>query len=94
MSKLIKKYDTATGLEYLGKINSDELNEGLADANHVHYQTLASDVWEVHHGLYKKPSVNLFDEDMNSIVGVIKHTTNNDYEVYFKNAIKGYAISN
>lgn len=93
-----------TDIQAVAKLRRGDLNKWLEeviydylqfeDKHHTHYQTLASDIWEVHHRLYKKPSVNLFDENMKSIVGVIKHTTNNDYEVYFKNAIKGYAISN
>jgi hypothetical protein len=67
---------------------------GKSDANYVHNQTTASNVWTVNHGLNKFPSVTTIDSSERVVFGEIEFVDENNVVLTFKGSFKGKAFFN
>jgi hypothetical protein len=65
-----------------------------ADATYVHDQLVASDVWDITHGLGKYPSVTVIDSAGDVCVGDIHYVSTNRVTVAFGAAFSGIATLN
>lgn len=90
---LIQKIDTATGKEYLGKVQSNEIDFEL-DKNYYHNQIIPLAVWSITHNLNKVPSVMVFDSTNREVKGQVVIVDNNTIEIHFKSAFGGKAYLN
>lgn len=94
MSKLIQKVDLNDGKTYLGKIQSEDLAPGLADAHFVHHQDVPALVWTIQHNLGKKPSVEIIDSAGTKVEGEIEYIDDNTVRIKFTAEFSGKAICN
>lgn len=67
---------------------------GSGDKNYVYTQTTPSALWTVNHGLDKRCSVQIVDENFKEIIGEITWVNNNTITVEFNTAIIGYVYCN
>ncbi len=94
MSKLVQKIDPINGTQYVGRVQREELAEGLADAHYVHEQMVPSSVWTIQHNLGKKPSVVVVDSANSVVYGEIEYVDLNTIRLIFSGAFSGKAILN
>jgi len=94
MSKLIQKIDTATGVEYAGKIQLDEIAMNIADVNFIYVQMTPATVWQIVHNLGKQPSVTIIDSAGTNCFGLVIYTDSNTLEVRFSAQFSGKAFLN
>lgn len=66
----------------------------VSDRHYVHSQVQASEVWEVHHNLGKKPSVTVVDSGGNVVVGSITHLDVNSLTITFSASFGGECYCN
>lgn len=93
MSKLIHKKDTITGKDYLGKIETSEIN-GTLDAHYIHNQTTPASTWNIQHNLDKYPSVTVVDSADSVVTGNIIFTDSNNLTINFIGSFAGKAYLN
>jgi hypothetical protein len=70
------------------------LTAGAGDKNYVHTQGVAAAVWNINHGLNKKPSVTVVDSGGTEVEGDILHIDNNNVTITFSAAFSGEAYFN
>lgn len=93
-NRLIVKQDIDTGEIGFGKINENDLVEGIKDKNYEHIQLNGSTAWSIPHNLGKKPSITAIDSNGNRVFGVEKHIDNNNSILEFNVSISGVATCN
>ena len=71
-----------------------ELNAITSDKFFVFEQANASDVWEVTHGLNKKPSITVVDSAENVVIGAYEYIDDNKVILRFNSAFVGRAYFN
>ena len=71
-----------------------ELNTITSDKFYVFEQAMASDTWEVTHGLNKKPSITVVDSAENVVIGAYEYIDNNRVVLRFNSAFVGRAYFN
>ena len=91
---LIPKINTVTGNETLGKINSSDIEPGIADAHYTHEQATPAAVWIVNHGLNKYPSVRVVNSAGNDVMGDIETVDNDTVILRFHAGFSGKAYFN
>lgn len=67
---------------------------GEGDLNYTHYQTIASDTWEITHNLGKNPSVTVIDSAGSEVEGDIEYDSVNMLTMTFSGAFSGTAYLN
>ena len=89
---------TALSLTYRVNLEPvDKSSEELhikEDANYLHTQTTASDVWVIVHNLNKFPSVTVIDSAGNEVVGEVIYNDANQVTLKFEGGFKGTATLN
>ena len=81
------------GVTLIGDKSSEELDI-KEDANYLHTQTTASDVWVIVHNLNKFPSVTVIDSAGNEVVGEVIYNDANQVTLKFEGGFKGTATLN
>lgn len=81
------------GVTLIGDKSSEELHI-KEDANYLHTQTTASDVWVIVHNLNKFPSVTVIDSAGNEVVGEVTYNDANQVTLKFEGGFKGTATLN
>ena len=71
-----------------------ELNPVTNDKFFVYEQAMASDTWEVTHGLNKKPSITVVDSADNVVTGAYEYIDENKVILRFNSAFVGKAYFN
>ena len=72
----------------------EELRSGIGDKTYVHTQYSANTVWNISHGLNKKPSVISVDSLHREQKGDVQYIDGNNLTITFKFAISGEAYCN
>ena len=93
MKKIVKINDI-TGETESEILLADDIPESIKDKNHTHYQSTASTVWVVNHGLGKYPSFTVTGIYGNEIIPGKKNIDINTTEFYFNYPTIGYVHFN
>lgn len=72
----------------------DLINGEIVISHYVHNQTVASDVWNIKHGLNKNPSVTVVDSGGTEVIGDVLHLDENTVRISFNAAFSGKAYFN
>lgn len=81
------------GVELIGNKTNTDLNI-INDKNYVHTQAVASQVWEVNHGLNKYCSVVVVDSGDSIVVGDVVYIDTNNVRLTFAAPFSGKAYFN
>lgn len=81
------------GVELVGNKTNTDLNI-VNDKNYVHTQAVASQVWEVNHGLNKYCSVIVVDSGDSIVVGDVVYIDTNNVRLTFAAPFSGKAYFN
>lgn len=71
-----------------------DIAPGSGDANYVHNQNSASELWTVNHNLGKYPSVSVVDSAGDECEGEVKYVSINQVLLKFSAAFSGRAFIN
>lgn len=80
-------------VELVGNKSPKELDI-TEDKSYVHYQRIASKVWNVKHDMGKFPSVSIIDSANTVVVGEIQYIDENTVTITFTSGFSGKAICN
>ena len=83
MDKLVKKYDPATGKDYVGKIQVENMGYE-PDKTYTHSQSTPSVLWTVEHNLHKNPCVTVLSETGTEFFGAVEHLSSDILIIKFK----------
>lgn len=98
--ELVDTFNSYTG--HAGKfliVNATESGITLSaavggDLSYIHTQAVASDEWNVVHGLGKNPSVAVFNHAGKYVLTRYSYTSLNELKIYFGIPTSGYAYIN
>lgn len=88
-NRLIVKQDIDTGEIGFGKINENDLVEGIKDGHATFIQAVPAKEWYAYHGLKKIPSGTAYDEQGNRIEGAETPIDTNTTLYTFNNLVSG-----
>jgi len=79
---------------FVGVVEREDCNRGVADANFVFVQSTPVTTWTISHYLGKYPSVSIFDGSGNTVIGNIDHLSVYVLRITFNINVSGTAILN